>query len=342
MSSRHLVFDLNGHMLAELNVGSRRSWLMNQVGRCDLIMSMRDPKAVPAIIKPGNMLLIQHEALPDWVGVFDTPVGFGYGMLNLVAYSAEVVFGWRRTPLNKKISGTAGGLFAHILDFINAEDYNEKPIYAGEIYEGGPDREETLGDLASVHLQRIATRADQYFDVTPNFTEAQTLQLLGNWYARRGQDLNLDLIEGKHIELKQGQLLVYDGNVVNDLMAYGDATTKSKRLTYQAVDEDSISLYGLRQFPQVFAGNKEMETLKDNALKYIKGSKQPSATLDLLVADVNDVLKHMVVGNTLRLLLNNAGFMEDRLGFDGRVSLTAVEYDDFSNTVQLNVEEVHE
>lgn len=333
------VLDKYGYYIGDLRTAPVYDDVLNSdpsVGRCDFTISRSDPKYSKKYLQIGNYILIRDAVLPDWIGVIVKRT-WNYGSVDILAMQAAYVLAKRGTPV-QKITGTAGTIFTKFIDATNNLLYNEKPIKIGVVYNGGTQREETGGNDALSHLQSLASRTGNDFEVTYDFDVNGRLYLVANWYERRGVVTGKYFREGHNIELADGVLEEDGREMVNALEGRGDASTTGTRITSTKYDTDSIAEYGLNHGTKTYSGNKEQATLDNNVVSDIAANGNPVKSYDPTVLDVGDTFQYIGLGNTHEMDLNTSGFTNAGTGANDIVRTAGYEIDAVTRKVRLLVE----
>lgn len=338
------IFDREGFPIAEFRAAVERSWSLVDEGRALFTYPSRKTDVVnEKTLQFGNWLLVESTALPPWVGVIDTPREWSPRVVAVHAYTPERVFGWRRGPLEKKVKQPPGALFAYLLSLVNnAEITILKP---GDLWLGGKTREETFNPTPlSEDLARIVERSGEEYTWRPVIEDTGRLAVYADWAQVLGADTGALLQEGKgrgNVE-SVGNILVEDGDIVNDMLAYGDGQSWTSKPTFIFRIDDSISRYGLRQTAEEFSGVTDKTSLEDNADDALKTAKNPTRSFHLNAANVGDTFQYLRIGNILDLRFESMGFTGGGIGHEASVRITGMAYDPAStkSKVELVVEEV--
>lgn len=338
------IFDKQGFPVAEFRAAVERSWSLADEGRAAFTYPTRKTDVVNEnVLRFGNWLLVENDYLPPWVGVIDTPRDFSPRVVAVHAYTPEHVFGWRRGPLEVKINGAAGAIFERLIALVNAPD--PTVIRAGDIFRGGIAREETINPTPlSEDLSRIVERSGEEYHWRPVTDANGRLVVYADWMSVVGSRTSALLHEGKgggNVEAV-GNILVEDGEIFNDLLAYGDGQSWVSRPNAVVTDAASIAKYGVRQSAEEFSGVTNVNTLRENAAEKIAQQKEPVRSFHLNALHVGDTFKYLQLGNVLSLRFENMGFTGGGLGYETNVRITAMAYNPVTekNKVELIVEEV--
>lgn len=331
------IFNRDGFPLAEFRASIDRSWVCGDEGRATFTYPSRKTEIVNSnILNYGNWLLIENDTLPAWIGVIDIPREWSARNVTVCAYTPEHLFGQRRGPLEEKITGSAGTIFTKLLQKVNQAE--KTIIRAGEIYTGGAQREETLNPtLLNRDLQRVWERSGEEYQWRPVVSDTGKLTVYADWLKKLGVDTGALLFEGKgggNIEDKNN-VLVEDGPIVNDLLAYGDGISWQSKPNVVIRDNDSIGSYGLRQDAEEYAGVSNVQTLTKNGQKKVNQFKETAKTHKLFAVNKGDTFQYISLGNRFTVRFENI-----RFGYEAKVKIIGMAYDtDSRNKIELVVEE---
>lgn len=344
MTSRCIVFDHRGNQITDILGNFRRSWVADDIGRCDFDFPTDDPKCTQAILNYGNFLLIQHiptkdalgntqGQLPDWVGVIYPPRDWNPGLVKCTAFSAEKVLE-RRAVKVRDVTGSPGACFREILKDANSWGYF--PVHPGTIALWGAEVTEPLVTSAHAHAKHLAETYNMDWDVTGRVDANGKLQLYGNWYRKKGADTGYYLTDGPggNVEFS-AQVLSEQGEIANDVVGHGSTPAAKQgkgNADVQAHDDVSIGQYGGFMSQQTFNVTGQGATNKATE-EYVKANSQPIVTMRPNILDRGKVFDYVDIGNTFQAILTTAGFYGGELGFNGKVRLIGFEYDDAANKV---------
>lgn len=336
------VFSRDRFPIAEFRATAERSLALGDESRLQFTYPTRKTEiANDTVLRFGNWILVESDTLPPWVGVIDTPRSFESRTVTVSAYSPEHVLGQRRGPVEQVFNTSPGGIFESIIQFVNRAE--PTPLVIGNVYRGGKPMQETINPTPlSDDLRRIWERSGEDYAWRPT-VENGLLTVYADWHERLGSDFDILLHEGKgggNIEA-QNRMLVEDGDIYNDILAYGDGMTWPGKPMSTVQDQESIGKYGLRQTARNWSGVNTVQGLTDNAEEEISNSKNASRTFAVTALNVGETFKYIGLGNTMILQLQNIGFQNGGLGYVGRVRIVGMNYDpEQKNRINLVVEEV--
>lgn len=347
MASRIQIFDHFMKPLAEINAATTpRSWVLNEIGRCEFSMSTSDPACTEKNLQYGNLILITHVPtqdaaantngrLPVWVGMILPPRTWDYGILHAVAYSAESVFSFRAMP-HLSLKGYPKEMFYEIIK--HTTDYaNNIIIHPGIVDDVPVTLGEELRLSAFDHIRSIAKNAGMDFDVTSQLDQYGNLELFANLYQHKGQDTSLEL-SNLNSELSS-PLLTEQGVPANHVIGYAQASTKASRFQGVGRNQEAINDYGSLQANIVFMGQKDSGGVTVAAQTLAATRGRPVKMMKRIALDREDTFSFLDTGNIVKIKEADAGFSPSGgFGFDARVRILSMEYNDLSNKTSLNVE----
>lgn len=334
----NIIFDKSGVPITTIKTESERSWVLSSEGKCTFDMAVTDPKAHKSILAPGNFIYIDHPDLQAWAGMIDDDEDFNEdGTISYTAWSGEHILKYRRSTINKVLTGSSAGLvISRLLDMANQA--GDTLIRAGEIYKGGKDRMETLdGKSIYSHIESLAKRAGVEWNVDPVIDDNGHLSFVLNVYEKRGENSALALKEGHNIIKRGTPLRRRSGNIINDLLALGDAST-DERPHVVVEDKESQSVFGLRQGTKDFDGNTEIGTLTANAEKELVVSAWPINIHSIEALNKGETFKKLRLGNTHQILAHSYGRRNDgQLGVDEPGRVIGMRYKEKSDTIDITL-----
>jgi len=343
MASNIRIFSPSGIELDNIIASTKRSWISSSRGAegdCVWEMSTLDEKTTEKNLCFGNIVVIEHDNLPDWVGVIDcSPAerAWSYGKVTVTAYTAERLckFG---TTRNETRNATYGGLFRAALDYYNED--TALPIFAGQIDDNGLSRQETFGSDPFTHIQRIAGRSGGEWDVTADFSSGK-LSLRGNWYTRTGVNTGVMLFDGDNGNIEMKEPILSEGAlpIYNTIVGYSDAPTAGTRLKSKSSDEASRAKYGIRILTKVYTGITTQSGLDVAVNLDLKSYNKPIIQHEISVID-SRIFNLLRRGNIFDIDLSGSGFSQyGGIGYQGKCKVYSIEYDDAAeNRVALGVE----
>ncbi len=327
--SRVSIYSKYGYFIGDVKVATVRSWTKPStgvIGECSFDISRLDTHVSEQYFGFGNYVLVRDSGLPDWCGVIYTPQDWSHFDLTPRAYQLPKILDWRKTIVDQKLSGHAGDIFREILNITNAWKYNEKPILPGNIFLSNTVHEETMGNAALKHIQQVAERTGEEYDVFHKFDANGRLYLVGEWYETIGEETSRWLREGFNLRL-EGSPLSINGNLFNDVTGLSDSSTEGTRITVQAVDEVAIAQYGLYQTTDVFSGVTQKTTLESGVMNRLLGAYGDRA-FTLTALDIDDTFTFLRIGNVVNVDYNTVGFRGLGFGMDAQVEIIGMELDD--------------
>ena len=332
MSSQVTVFDKEGTPLADLDVDVFRSWVLNGYGEASFTISTRDNKCREEFLQYGNRLLVQHDKLPEWVGIMDTPRVWKYGSVECHALGAEVWFDWRLTHVHPMYD-TLANVFRFIIDSSNS--WGGSQMQHGIIRSGGIATTAALGGKASDHIMRLVDKYMVDWSVTP-YLSGNKLFLRANMYGgSRGENTGLTLnnINSKNVE----PTMTEDGAIYNHVFYYSEPGEGGGRKFGDARDNVSVGKYDLRMIAEQGVGSYE-EGLEFSARMKLLDTKEPFIMVAPSALDVGETFRQLRLGNVIYWENDYTGFAGASVGSNSTVRIVGMEYSETDKSVGLVVE----
>ncbi len=337
MSSRISIYDINGIKLTEIDASFSRTWMLNRYGTGDFTISVTDPKATQENLRFGNLITAEHEKLPIWGGIIDTPRTWMPGAIKVSCYSAAYILTSRVLDLST-LRGTAGAIFEKIISHANSRTHTLFSL--GEVYQGGVANEFLkYGVTVYAIMQAMEEENGHDWSVIPENTNTGNLSFECNWYEKRGMIREIGLIEDKNVLI--GGNLVEQGKIVNALLVYGSGATWATKP--HAIATDSNSPYGLKE-ALFFISELTHEEAQDKADTLLKKYKNPRKTFSLTALDdtitpANSIFYNIRIGDTIPVDLHTTGFTEGGFGLTTKVRILGMGYNDLDNQLSLVCDE---
>lgn len=354
--SRIRIFDPFGNWIDEIDVPTRRSWVLDAEGRCNFTVPVYDaasggknPKLTYNNFKVGNFLVIDHKPsknadnttnglLPPWVGIITLPQSWQYGQVDITAFSAERVLKYR--PMNIGIFSGAkpGGIFSLVLNRANV--WGGISIQPGNIDAGGAHCPGNFSTNAYDDLLRYSKKAGYDWDITPGFGSQNQLILLGNWYQKKGIDSGL-VINNLNLQ-NSAPLYTEQGEFYNVIQGVNDVTDDALRVFGLSSDDTSRGDHGPLVLKQIFSGTGAVsqDVIQQNTDTFAKNlANNPTyiKTFAPTILDVDNAFSFCVTGNTWIVQNDTVGFFNGGIGVNATVRVTAVEFSELSNTCKMAV-----
>jgi len=347
MGSRIRIFDHFMKPLVEIESATTpRAWVLNGYGRCDFSISTSDPKCIEKNFQYGNLVFIEHipstdasgnvnGRLPDWVGIILTPREWDYGVLHVTAYSAESILAFRSMPY-MDIKGTPLSMFTQLIN-LSHENANNITIKLNNLDDVSFTYSDALRTNAFDHIQKLIKDCGMDWSITGSVNELGNLELLANLYNRKGIDTNM-VLNNNNVEL-QSPLLTEQGTPSNHIFGYSQAQTASSRVSTVIKDEASISDYGSLQMNQVYIGRTDLGSVVNATQSRIDKRSRPVKLIKRTALDKGTTFDFLDTGNRANIKETTVGFNpQGGFGFESKVKIISMDYNDLSNKVSLNVE----
>ena len=339
-----VIYDRSGNPLQEVfGTVSTFGEAINEAGQSLVSLPRLTQSISRHLIKPRNLLSFQDENYGLWAGVIWTPRGWERSRVNLTVYSGEFLFNFRRAPMDE-FNGASGVIASKLLNFANLRE--PLGVLQGEVFTGGVSHQFTTKyDNMYKALTQFAERVGEEMILTPKIDEvSRKLSWTFNWYEKAGQERDFLLEYGNDFTIPDGEVLVEQGEIANDILVFGGGATPSATpISDPTTDEDSMSEYGLIE--ATFSNNSVVgATLNLQAEAMLAEMKEMRKTFNIRV--VNSLEKKTFektkLGDTIQLSLEGFGFDSDSsFGTDNlSVRIKARDFDPNSGILTLVVDTV--
>jgi len=355
MTSRIRIFDHNCKPLTELSgvPTTPRGWILNKFSRCEFsvgfnaLLPQASQKFSEKNFQYGNLVHIEHlpttnwdlakrGKLPTWTGIILPDRSWDNGVGHVTAYSAEALLAFRAMP-HVSIKGTPKAIFTQILDHVHARTRNIiiQPGLLDDMPITIPD---DLKTNAYDHILKLISACGMDWDISGQIDEKNNLQLFANLYARKGYDTDLTL-NSTNTQL-QGPLLSEQGTPSNQVFGYSQASTAESRFgPLEGLNQAAFDDYGPLQLNQVFIGKHDPASVARAAQTKADERGRPVKIFKRIALDIKKTFDSLDVGNTALVKETRVGFHPNGgYGFESRVRILTMDYNDMSNKVVLNIE----
>jgi hypothetical protein len=331
--SRLVIFGPDNKSVGEIHANCSRGWAISEGGQATV--TLRADDALNKWLQFGRMVLVEHEKLPPWAGMIDTPwTATIPGQMTL--YNAEYLLSVRAPDNILTLTGTTGGIALQMINLANAQE--DLYIREGKVDASDSSRQEvfdqrsffeqltTLGKNAGREMRFRPERVDRRliirFDLQPR------IGVVSDQALRSGADGNLEITEAR-----------IDGEIYNRIIGIGDETTQDSRLqTRPFTNATSISRYRMRSRVTQYSGVADLSVLEANVATELAEAAFPKLILTANVLDIGDTFSHLDLGNTYPVHAPDLYLPGGIHGWGGTARITAMVYDETNNKVQINLE----
>jgi hypothetical protein len=342
MSVRASLYSHDGQYQTDVQSHFKYSWKLNAYGEATFELSIRDPKCEEKNIEFGNLLLLEHDVLPDWGGKIWTPREWTPGKVKVCAYGGEFAMELRITQREQTITDSPGRTFETLIDEIMSEP-GYQTVKSGDIYGDGTKVKRVYHyETLYSQIEELSKASQNDWNCVADFDANGALFFWGNWYKKLGRRAPYTLVEGHNIKQVSSPLLE-QGKIINKLRMYGDGSTWMTKPVAPRNDLESAHRYGIAYGSESAPGTT-LEQLRARADTRIEETANPRKTLQLIALDKRDTFKWLDIGNTIGLVLKTAGFNHETGGFglETTVRILQMAYDTSTNQVTLIVDEDEE
>ena len=330
------IYTRDGTPIADVKASAVRSSLLNSYGEAVFFIATTSIKCRKEILNYGNYIVIQHDSLPDWVGILDTPRPWHHGYVEVHAFEVPYILQYRTTPLNAMLTGTPGELFSQLLAIANGQD--DTLLREGVVFSGGMVTDRQVNNSVYVHIKEIREQNNLDWACTPIVDGAGRLTVVFDLLERAGVDTDLELSQGHNI-LHGDMPLEESGEIINSVDAVTDGQEDGV-LNFIYRDEQSIKEIGLRIVRESFSGITDLPSLASVAKAFVDKRKISSIATPLTAVNVGQTFSNIRNGNVASYRYTDVGFTDDRVGISEKVRIQGWRYDETEDTCELFTDKV--
>lgn len=324
------IFSRTGVPIADVRAANTTfSSILNGVGEASFILSTSDPKCKRSILEYGNILLIEHDSLPPWVGVIDTPRSWQKGSVVVKAYEMTHLLKYRPTSQGTTISGSSGSVAGQLVTLANS--YGDTMIRLGNMYQG-PQLQIPLGDMAYDVLIEIAKQSGNDWVIRPSVGSDGVLSVYMDWLSRAGNPTQLILSDGFNL-ISGENPYEESGEIINEIHAYNDQQDENPLFVVER-DAYSVQAYGPRIKKETFTAADEA-TLRIAARNELSKTKQPAVAVPLTIVNKGSEFSLVRLGNQFTQVNASVGFSGEGLGQSLRLRIMGYRYEDSTQTCEI-------
>jgi hypothetical protein len=181
--SRALVFGLDNTATGEVHGICNRAWAINDGGKSEIELS--EAEGIKPWLEIGRMIYVEHEKLPAWAGMIDTP--WNCLKPQLTAYDPPYLLALRCPEAGFVTSGTIIEIVKRLVRMANRfEDLYLRP---GNLIDDGVVREfEITTETIWEQVKRLVTENGQQISFRPAIITAITHFLCLSPISESGND----------------------------------------------------------------------------------------------------------------------------------------------------------
>lgn len=327
MGSRATIYSPLGIPLTDISANVFRSRQIAGPSEAWFEIATNENACKDEFLRFGNILVVEHDTLPQWVGFIDFPREWNDGKVKVNAISAEIIMDWRMCLPTLLEGYTASNCIRAIIAQCN--QWPGLKLFEGSIDDAnaGPARNWVIGGKASDMM--LNTNAE--WDITAAEVGG-VLRLYVNAYKSMGVSTRfvLDETNSKNTSPK----LTENGPILNYLFVVASAATANAQNYIEIKDDYSIARYGLRQY--IFEmDNLSLSDLQVTADGRLSAFKDVTYTATPTVLDVGSAFLNIRLGNRIGWSNAEAGFNGSSIGAFTTMRIIGYEYDEATNQCGL-------
>lgn len=330
--SRMVVFGVDGYSLGEVHANVNRTWAINEGSQATAVLAVSQVKEY---LEFGRTVLIEHDRLPNWAGVIDTP-WTAKPPITMTMYSAEYLLSLRTLDYGVQFQGQPAFIASKLLELANAQE--DMHLVLGEM-ENAVQRIEVFAQRPIwEQLITVVKNAAMEMQVRSEKDSQKRLNLYLDIKNRLGVDTGFALHDGAggNMEITDAKV---DGQIWNRIIGLASkSTNKSRLLTeFPFRDEASIQRYRLRSIAVQSPDVESITQLNENTKNSLNASKDPSFTLTVNALDVGDTFNYLRLGNGVNIHAANVWLPGGIHGWRGVMRIKAMAYDESANKVAMTL-----
>lgn len=330
--SRVLVFDLDNRQVDEFSAICQRGWTISDGGSTTLTLDKKAARKTS--LDFGRMIFVDHPQLPGWAGMIDTPWGASAPvtisvydvpyLLRVKPYGVDLRSGNLRVLAGRFLT-LAGQLTNHGIqlgDIADTEEKSNYPVETTAIW----DQIKNLATVTNTEIQFRSQidvsdrRLVHYLDMLPTL----------------GKETDLVLFDGQKGNSTFGDAKI-DGDFKNAIRGTSSASTGGGKTTSDIIrDDESITRWRLRNDVVQFNFSAKSD-LNAAAQAAISSNGRPTLAFTArALVDKIDASK-LRLGNTVEVRASRLRLPRGEKGWKGQVRITAMSFDETSNTITMAV-----
>lgn len=331
MAGLKTIYDRDGVPIADFKASATRSSSLSGIGEAIFYIHTSSVKARRELLKFGNYVVIQHDKLPDWVGVIDTPRPWRHGYVEVHAFEPAFILQYRLASNNSEVVGTPAAQFSRLLEQANTQE--DTLIRSGVLTSAGATTSMKTTSTIFNHMKDLRENNKLEWAFSPIIDGAGRLTIVVDLIERVGIDTDLELSQGHNIMYGETPL-EESGELINAVEAYNDVSDGTP-LTTLYRDEPSIADIGLRLARATFSGVTDLTSLKKAAKEFVDGKKIATFSTPITLVNVGQTFNQVRNGNTAAYRYTDVGFTEDGLGASRIIRMDGWRYDETNDTCEL-------
>lgn len=322
------IYNKDGIPLTDIRTAAIRSWLLNDIGEAIFLVDTQSVKCKREYLEFGNWIVIQHNKLPDWVGMIDTPRIWHNRYVEVHAFEAPYLLKYRYSPLNETITGSPGEKFKTLLGYANGQ--GNTLIKPGVVSLNGASSDEIISDSVYTSIKNICTNNSKEWLCTPAIDTAGKLSINMDFVDKTGIQTDLELSQGFNV-LYGDIPLEESGELLSSVEAVSDVTESG--VITETYTENTT--FGKRVARIQFPGITDSQALLSFAKSTVQKQKTPTINTPLTCVDVGSTFENIGLGNTIKYKYTNIGFDGDELGQTNSVRIYGFRFDEVYNTCEI-------
>lgn len=325
MAGLKTIYNLQGLPITDFKSTAVWSSLLNDVGEAVFYIATNGIKCKRNYLEFGNYVVLQHDKLPDWVGIIDTPRIWHSGYVEVHAFELPFLLKYRLLPLGLTVNATPGDKFKSLIDHANSSF--DTLLRIGDVSSGGSVVSETFTLDVFSHIKNLATDNNYEWVCSPQFDGVGRLTVKIDFSKRTNIPTGLVLQQGKNMQYGDTPL-EESGELINSIEAMLEGAQTASVFSENAA-------YGLRQIRKTFNGVTDSSGLENNARELLRERKSPDMSTPLVAVDVGETFSKIALRNIVSYSYTNVGFSGDVLGMAQDLRIEGYRFDQSLGTCEI-------
>lgn len=341
--SRILVFDEHNKLAGEFSRPLDRGWMLTGnplvTGGGETSLELTNEIAAQKYLQFGRMVMVQHESLPAWTGMIDTPWN-GTPPVQMSLYNAEYLLNLRTPDEPVFIEGSISTIVGRMLEMFNAQE--DLFVRLGEVSQADTTpRQETLdGRTYWEQLKALLQRAGCEMQARPVKDADGQLVIYLDIATQLGTETGFLYSDGEDGNAVFRDFAL-DGKITNRVIGISDGNGVDSRIrTDPLLDETSQGLYRLRSEIVQFRDVAQQSTLDRYSQTYLDYAAYPHLAFLMDIQDSGQAFRNARLGNVVRVHAANVILPGGVQGWEGTARILAMAYTESSNQLTASMEAV--
>jgi len=340
--SRIIPFDLNNASVGECIAPCDRGWMVDGVastsggGNTTIVVSRSVMQK--GWFQPGRLVLVNHDKLPPWAGVVDTPIDM-LPPAKVTLYNCGYLLKLRAPDAPQVLKGTVATIAGKMIEQANAQEemYLRLGVAGGStISLDYPMDQRTYWDQLTALVAKSGS--EMIFRPKREPADGNRLYIYVDIMERVGIDTDFLLHDGANGNARVTAAIV-DREIWNRVIGINGANAASERIsTPPQIDAASIQAFRMRSAVEQIRTATTASALLAQTQQLVSDTSVPVLKFQLQVMDQGDTFRCMAEGNGVILHSSKVVLPDGRRGWRGTGRIMAMAYNEKQNSLGITLE----